>query len=63
MAKRKRTLTPEQRARIRELVLEMRGDIREFVTELERRQATRRELEERRRARLHRLTFGLLGRS
>ncbi len=63
MAKRKRTLTPEQRARIRELLLEMRGDIREFVTELERRQASRCERDERRRARLRRLTFGLLGRS
>lgn len=63
MAKRKKALTPEQRARMRELLLEMRGDIREFVTELEQRQASRHQLEERRRARLRRLTFGLLGRS
>ena len=56
-------MTPEQTAELRGIVREMRHDIQSLVRELQRRQDARMLELERRRARLRRLSFGLLGRS
>ncbi len=55
-------MTPDQAAELRGIVREMRLDIQGLVQELQRRQEERRLALERRRARLRRVTFGLLGR-
>jgi len=64
--KRKRSLTPEQRAALRESLADVRaelGTIRAVLESRLDRLASWEAAEERRRARLRRLTFGLLGRA
>ncbi len=62
----RKRLTPEQRRALREALSELREGMRELrllFERIEARQQLAREIEARRRARLRRLTFGLLGRS
>ena len=62
----RKRLTPEQRRALREALSELREGMRELrllFERIETRQQLAREIEARRRARLRRLTFGLLGRS
>ena len=62
----RKRLTPEQRRALREALSELREGMRELrllFERIEARQQLAREIESRRRARLRRLTFGLLGRS
>ncbi len=62
----RKRLTPEQRRVLREALSELREGMRELrllFERIEARQQLAREIEARRRARLRRLTFGLLGRS
>ncbi len=62
----RKRLTPEQRRALREALSELREGMRELrllFERIEARQQVAREVEARRRARLRRLTFGLLGRS
>ncbi len=66
MKKRRKRLTTDQRAALRATILELRSDMREIRVVFERvllRMAERDARAARRKERLRRLTFGLLGRS
>jgi regulator of replication initiation timing len=62
----KKNLTPEQRRALADSLAEVKAELGNIRTVLERRLERKAELDaddERRRARLRRLTFGLLGRA
>jgi hypothetical protein len=61
MAKRKPT--PEERRELRTMLVEIRTELGTLREQLEAKVEAARQLEARRRARLRRLSFGLLGRS
>lgn len=66
MKKRRKRLTTEQRKALRSTLVELRADMREMRSVFERvlaRIAEHDAREARRKARLRRLTFGLVGRS
>jgi hypothetical protein len=65
MMKRKKNLTPDERRALREALAGMRADLRELrliFEDANQRHVHARRVQARRRARLRRLTFGLLGR-
>ena len=66
MAKRRKSLTSDELRKVRSLLAGVKDELRDLQGDLERRLDMRREAQRRefvRKARLRRLTFGLLGRS